>query len=49
MRELKRLARNDRERFVVPRSVQRWTPIDEIYPMTLPDVVEVHAPKLYEQ
>ncbi|MBQ6603536.1 MAG: FAD-binding protein [Eubacterium sp.] len=24
-------------------------PIDEIYPMTLPDVVEVHAPKLYEQ
>ena len=32
MRELKRLARNDRERFVVPRSVQRWIPIDEIYP-----------------
>lgn len=32
MRELKRLARNDRERFVVPRSVQCWIPIDEIYP-----------------
>lgn len=32
MRELKRLARNDCERFVVPRSVQRWIPIDEIYP-----------------
>ena len=31
MREMKRLAKNDREHFVVPRSVQRWIPIDEIY------------------
>ena len=28
---MQRLARNDREHFVVPRSVQRWIPIDEIY------------------
>ena len=28
---MKRLAKNDREHFVVPRSVQRWIPIDEIY------------------